>query len=118
MLSIFDAAISSPKYGELDNKEQPQTAGLVDGLSVPNFAYEIVDDQTICMDERGRERSYGECWRKQNDPCKICTCYNQDETRCESVECQARPLCSFGQRLVAEELDECCKSYRCVESKY
>ena len=115
MLTIFDAAISTPNYGR-DSSQDDSGDGIAGGLSVPNFAYEIVDDDTVCMDGEGKERSYGECWSQKEDSCQICTCYDQDDTRCEAKECPRRPMCTFGQRLVTEETtDKCCKTYRCVE---
>lgn len=115
MLTIFDAAISTPNYGR---SEEGGDEGIAGGLSVPNFAYEIVDDDTVCMDDQGKERSYGECWNKKEDSCQVCTCYDQDDTRCEAKECPQRPMCTFGQRLVIEQTDKCCKTYRCVEREY
>ena len=118
MLTMFDEAISTPKYDNEFSSSGGEDAndGLA-GLSVPSFAYEIVDDSTVCSDETGNERSYGECWRKASDSCKVCTCYNRNEVRCQPVDCPSRPLCTFGQRLVAETIDGCCKNYRCVDSE-
>ena len=86
--------------------------------SKASFAYSIVSEEPMCVDSVGKQRSYGECWTKTTDPCQVCTCYDMHEVRCTARQCDAEPMCAAGKRRELEIDDGCCKSYRCVESKY
>lgn len=83
-----------------------------------SFTYSIVSEKPMCLDDDGIERSYGECWTKINDACQICTCYDMQNVQCSARQCDMEPICKENERRELQADDGCCKSFRCVESKF
>ena len=89
----------------------------VTGSLHDDFSYTIVSEKPMCVDSNGVDRSYGECWTKEDDRCQVCTCYNTQEVRCSARQCDPEPICRSGQRKELQSDDGCCTSYRCVDGK-
>jgi len=53
--------------------------GAADSQALTNM--QILPETSVCLDESGKEHSYGETWYKDGDPCNICSCYAENDAR-------------------------------------
>ncbi|XP_078495661.1 uncharacterized protein LOC445660 [Ciona intestinalis] len=83
--------------------------------SASDLLLQVAEESSLCLDESGKERRYGECWKKNNDPCELCTCYDMNDVRCQIQQCDPYPEPVEGKEVVEELTDECCSTFRYID---
>ena len=81
-----------------------------------SLSLQIADEASLCIDDSGVERKYGECWYQTDDVCKFCSCLDADNIECKSEVCDPYPPQVDGKIIVEEKTSDCCSSYRYVSS--
>ena len=86
------------------------------GASTPSGnALRIAEESSLCVDEDGVERKFGECWNKKSDPCEICSCSDVNDVQCRREVCDPYPGQINGKQIVEEKTTTCCYTYRYVD---
>ena len=75
----------------------------------------VVEEGSMCTDENGVERYYGETWYNQGNACNLCTCIGKSSVNCAPKVCDPYPTAPEGHVVVEEKADDCCYSYRIVK---
>lgn len=116
--------VASQTHVDQKNHDMVETVAIANPSEVtpepiapPAFSYEIVEEETMCVDNLKKERNYGECWKNSDNICEICTCYDRQDVRCTKRTCLSKPSCQINYHLVEEMNDGCCSTFRCVKGK-
>lgn len=66
-----DAEVNMVSSGKLQAHGAASTSG----------SFELEAETAFCVDNKGQERKYGDCWYEKSDTCKSCTCYDASKIR-------------------------------------
>ena len=97
----------------MQNKQSASSKANVKASSA--LSLQIAEEPSLCIDETGVERKFGECWHKNGNTCTFCSCINADTIECKDETCDPYPPKVEGKVIVEEKTSECCYSYRYVE---
>lgn len=112
----FDAKGQQEEFHEARDGVVRLFKSILNNINCTNCECFCWSVAVYCYDSgHGCDYAYGDVWTCANDTSLCCTCFDNNDIRCEEIVCDPQPLCSFGQRLVTEHTDAFCPVYRCVE---
>ena len=110
---ITSGANSGKTELNLSGKHNVKAGAVAKGLLKNNL--EVVTEESVCTDEKGIERYYGETWYEDGNACSLCTCSGNTPVKCTQKVCDPYPTAPEGHVVVEEKADDCCYSYRIIK---